>query len=268
MPSLYTRIRWFFQPYYQPRPDKPKKVVEPETAEPAKKPAIAEPVAPPASPEPPEPVIEEPVVAAPAEDAQPYEATIIDESDEDNVPAVPPGVTLPESRWSKMTGFYIHNLDDPLGDIWDDDALPMPQQAWFYHDGSVHELFSHLLPGSARNFSGRRDDARKRLKPLIKPMYDSVPFDRTHLLPFGYHGVESDARLLIGWDREQNRKGMRLFEDRQKRRSVPIYWLARVSRTAFGAVLYYGVWDAKTMEKLDEETFEMSDTVFQWVDEF
>ena len=269
--SLYTRLRWMIQPYYQPRPPKTKQE-KPAPEEKIQVPADATSEATPA------PAADEPPVAAEADQATaPSEATgsdatteaeIIDEDEEEEIPAVAPGITLPPKMWSSINSFYIHDLDEPLGEVWSDDALPAPQQAWFHHDRSVHELFSHLIPGAAKMYSGRRLSSRNRLHPVIKPTYkDQTPYDRTHLLPFGYHGVESDPRLLIGWDRQMNQGPMRLFEERQKKRRKPIYWLARITRTPFGAIWYYGVWDAATMELLDEATWEMKDTVFDWKDE-
>lgn len=269
-PSIYTRIRWWFQPYYQPKPRAPKPEPVPKPTPTAQAP---ESEAPPENKRAHKPVAaaepEETIIAPePEEVAEPAPEEIeepeIEEEDDGDIPGVPRGTTyVPEKP-----GLTIRNMAEPLGDVWDDDVMPVPQEAWFYHDGNVHELFSHLVPGSAKTTQKRNDKARRKLQSLIKPIYDDVPTDRTHLMPFGYHANESDSRLLIHWDREQNRGPMNRFEDRQKKRNTAIYWLARVTHTADEARLRYAVWDAETMELLDDETFVMHDVVLDWAEDY
>lgn len=269
-PSIYTRVRWWFQPYYQPRPPKP----------PEEKPAAStgSTTAEPSKPETGrarKPTVEIPAdapVSAVEDDSEQIEDTTveeqsapsIEETEEGDIPGVPRGVTyMPDSD-----GLRIRNMAEPLGDVWEDDVMPVPQEAWFYHDADVHELFSHLVPGSGQTTKKRNDKARRKLQSLIKPLYDDVPVDRTHLMPFGYHANESDSRLLIYWDRQQNRTVMRQFEDRQKKRTTAIYWLARVTHTSNEAQLRYAVWDAATLELLDDETFTMHDVVLDWAEDY
>src|SRR5699024_12125259 len=73
---------------------------------------------------------------------------------------------------------------------------------------------AHLAPGSGYTFRERDVAARGLLKPLIYPRDQGKPFDRTHLLPIGYHGSENDERLLVGWDSDANRGPFRSEERR------------------------------------------------------
>lgn len=58
----------------------------------------------------------------------------------------------------------------------------------------------------------RDSQARSLLKPWIKPVDAGKPFDKTHLIPFGYHGLEDDPAIIVGWDSDQNRGQIAQFE--------------------------------------------------------
>lgn len=111
---------------------------------------------------------------------------------------------------------------------------PAYDTIWCYHSNEMHQVYGHFKPKAGFRYNKRDDKKRKQLKPLIFPMQDK-PFDRTHLIPIGYHNSENDRRLLIGWDSQQNRGPFNKFEQRQKKRQVPIYWLTEVVRTPVGA---------------------------------
>lgn len=176
-----------------------------------------------------------------------------------------PGDMLPPNRWSTVPkGIYVTDLPDPMpDDILEMTLLPPAGHVWHYHDENTHELLSHLLPNRGFDFKGRNDQARKRLKAGIYPINNNKPFDRTHLIPFGYHGVEADPKLLIGWDSTQNQGPMNKFEQRQKKRTKPIFWLARVTKIPDGARLTYQVFDVKNHELVDEESYIMK-SEFMW----
>lgn len=105
---------------------------------------------------------------------------------------------------------------------------------WCYHDDKMHQVLGHFKANAGYRYKDRNDKKRKQLKPLIFPRQNK-PFDRTHLIPIGYHNSENDQRLLIGWDSKQNRGPFNTFEQRQKQRMIPIYWFTQVERTPVGA---------------------------------
>lgn len=178
---------------------------------------------------------------------------------------IQPGEMLPPNRWATVPkGIFVTDLPDPMpDDILEMTVLPPAGHVWHYHDSTTHELLSHLLPERGFDFKGRNDQARKRLKAGIYPINNNKPYDRTHLIPFGYHGVEADPKLLVGWDSVQNQGPMNKFEQRQKKRKKPILWLARITKTPDGAALTYQVFDVKNHELIDEETYIMK-SEFMW----
>lgn len=140
---------------------------------------------------------------------------------------------------------------------------PSPNKIWYFHDSNKHQIFAYLPKGSGYlNDKGRSDSERRKLKPLIYPL-DNGRFDRTHILPIGYHGSENDKRLVIGWDSEQNRNELNKFEQRNKARKEDIYWLTSIERTDFGARWIYKVYSVNTLELLDSLSITMI-CKFKW----
>src|SRR5699024_9973651 len=84
-------------------------------------------------------------------------------------------------------------------------------------------------------FRERDDAARKTLKPSVFPLDHIGPFYRTHLIPIGYHGSESDHRLLIGWSPEANRGPFNDIEQVQKARKYTILGVLMVIKKHKGA---------------------------------
>lgn len=140
--------------------------------------------------------------------------------------------------------------------------LPDLNSMWCYHDESVHQIFGHFAPKSGYTHKVRDGVARKKLKPLIYPI-DVGVFDRTHLIPIGFHGSESDNRLLVGWDSATNQGPFNSFEKRQKSRDIPIYWWTQIERTPTGALWSYKIYNAQTDELIDSLEHEMRAT-FIW----
>lgn len=140
---------------------------------------------------------------------------------------------------------------------------PSLNKIWYYHDENRHQIFCHLDTGSGFVHKGRDDSARKKLKPLLYPRQDA-PFDRTHVLPIGYHGSENDNRLVVGWDSSQNRNELNYFEQKAKKIKEPIYWLTDIRKTPTGATWTYRIYSVNTGHVLQEITLEMN-TRFQWV---
>lgn len=234
--SFYAKIRSWAQPYWTPDPEKlpkpkPKQKLEAKPAD------------------------NKPVKEKPA-DTQPAAPKKI------QIEAVGRGETLQGKAMHEARGLRVVTFPRDLTDIWNGDMLPPPQHTWYYHSPTKHMLFSHLMPGSGYQFKERNNKARGRLRPLIYPQ-SGKSFDRTHLIPFGYHGSEADARLLIGWDSQQNRGPMNDFEQRQKRHAFPIFWLCDVEKIQGGAKLTYMTWDARNMRLLDSAEFYMN-CPFAW----
>lgn len=179
--------------------------------------------------------------------------------EKESYPTVGPGETLKEPReWMKRfadSRLSIQEFDHRL--ILDPaklDRLPAPNWTWYHHDKRVHQLLSHLGPTMGYKFKERSSTQRKRLKPLIR--ITDRQYDRTHLIPFGYHGIESDPRLLIGFDSDMNRGPMNDYEIQQKSWNFPIFWACEVVRQSdHQMTLTYTVWDARTLKRVSQKSF-------------
>lgn len=200
--SLYTRLRQFFQPYYRPKPKKPK-VKSADTA----------------------------VVSVSERDAKPAEGAVAVNGD--------------TALLCKVLN-YPGRLDNAI----DFKKKPSLGVIWAYHDANVHQLFARFDPGDGWRCRERDDAARGQLKPLIYPK-NQGRFDRTHLIPIGYHGSENDNRLVVGWNPRQNQQEFAEFEKVQKKRKEPIYWQTLITKTPAGANWRYRIYDARTGILLD-----------------
>lgn len=170
-------------------------------------------------------------------------------------------VTAPKVTQAKKTpvpapgeqpAVRIVDYPKPLDKVAQFKSKPGLNRIWCYHDATRHQVAAHLGPGMGYKFRERDDAARKTLKPSVFPIDHAGPFDRTHLIPIGYHGSESDHRLLIGWSPEANRGPFNDFEQVQKARKYPILWVVSVIKTHTGAEWTYTVYKYETMEKVDE----------------
>lgn len=140
---------------------------------------------------------------------------------------------------------------------------PSPNKIWYFHNLQKHQIFAYLPKGSGYLYDkGRSDSERRKLKPLIYPL-ENGRFDRTHILPIGYHGSEKDPRLVIGWDSDQNRNELNKFEQRNKARNEDIYWFTSIERMPFGAKWTYKVYSVNTLELLDSLSVSMH-CKFKW----
>lgn len=181
------------------------------------------------------------------------------EKEKESYPTVGPGETLKEPReWMKRfadSRLSIQEFDHRL--VLDPSKLarlPAPNWTWYHHDKRVHQLLSHLGPTMGYKFKERSSTQRKRLKPLIR--ITDRQYDRTHLIPFGYHGIESDPRLLIGFDSDMNRGPMNDYEIQQKSWNFPIFWACEVVRQSdHQMTLTYTVWDARTLKRVSQKSF-------------
>lgn len=240
--SLYQSIRLFFQPYWRPPATKPKPVkAKNAKAEEARQ------------------------AAQEAKNAAIIKKHQAKEEAKANIKTFPAGKIYNPAKWQEVKGIYVNTVDFAPNRVQELTELPYPGHSWYYHNSTTHQLLTHVIPGRGFLYTNRSDTHRKNLKPLIYPKDHPKPFDRTHLIPFGYHGVEDDPRLLIGWDSEQNRGAMNTYEKKQKKRKRPFYWLVEVNRTTTGATLTYRTYDCKTLEELDNLELSMTGA-FYWKD--
>ena len=156
----------------------------------------------------------------------------------------------------------IKDAPQPLDRVMESNNKPRVGRIWCYHDSTHHQVIGCFAPGMGFAHKGRDGASRKRLKPLVYPIQDK-PFDRTHLIPIGYHGSEEDPRLLIGWDSEVNRNLFNDFEQAVKKEKRTIYWVTLVEKTNYGARWEYKIYDYKTGKLLSELTNEMKSR-FVW----
>ena len=159
----------------------------------------------------------------------------------------------------KKAGVRIMSYSKPLDKAINFRTKPAVGSIYSYTSPTKIQAFAHFAPQAGFAYQGRNDGARKKLKPLVFPDPNAwgKPFDRTHLIPVGFHGSESDSRLLIGWDSDQNRGPFNDFEKKQKKLKHPIYWLASVTRLKGGARWEYKIYNADTGELVDELTEHM-----------
>lgn len=149
----------------------------------------------------------------------------------------------------------IFQTNKPLDNVMKSTQKPKRDTMWYYHDSNRHQIYAHLMPGTGFRVPSeeRSDRERSKLKPKVRPVkspgFDEA-YDRTHLIPFGYHGSENDPRLVIGWSRAENRNGLADFEMRAKKISVPIYWLTDVRKLKYGAIWRYVVCEAESGKEL------------------
>lgn len=141
----------------------------------------------------------------------------------------------------------------PLSDVLKTDKRPQANKIWWYHDSETHQILAHLLPNGRKKFGPehRSDEERKALKPAIRPVNLKRPYDRTHLIPFGYVGTENDPRLVIGWNPVHNKQDLHDFEMRSSKLDEPIYWFCQVKKTDYGAVFVYIIYSVNDGRMID-----------------
>lgn len=120
----------------------------------------------------------------------------------------------------------------------------------YLHTKNRHQLAGMFESNSFFRYQHRDDQARKRLKPLLYPK-GNKPFDRTHVIPIGYHGSENDARIVVGWNGEQNRNAIKDFESevRKFNTASTIIWFADIRKEDNGLA----VWDAYIYDRNGNE---------------
>ena len=165
-----------------------------------------------------------------------------------------------------------YNYPRPLHELNRLDIKPELGTIFAYHDKNRHQVLGHFAPKSGYKYGKdtRSNSKRKSLFPLVFPKYvEDKPFDRTHLIPFGYHNSESDKRLLIGWDSWQNRNPLNEWELNAKNHDQNIYWLADIEKTENGADWHYRIFDENynVIDRLDLSMGTQEEPIsFVWMD--
>lgn len=154
----------------------------------------------------------------------------------------------------------------PLDNVMKFKNKPKLGQIWTFHDNDRHQAIGHFGPKSSHSAppSMRSDERRAQLKPWVKPTKMKNAYDRTHIIPFGFHGSESDPRLVVGWLQRDNRNKFKVFENKHRNYDIPIYWFVDIRRIKSGGAKWtYRIYDARTL-KLIDELITVASPVFQW----
>ena len=149
--------------------------------------------------------------------------------------------------------------------LWNSGKAPSVGKYWFFHDVSHHEVGAYLSKDTAFTFTERNDKERSELKPLIYPRMN-VAYDRTQLIPFGYHGIENNSALVIGWSSSHNRNELRNFEIEMNKenKTRDLVWFTYVTRKPEFGIWTYRVYDAGTRKMVGELTLKLKCGDFVW----
>lgn len=171
------------------------------------------------------------------------------------------------STRGKETDLIFVESKRPLTRAFEFEKQPKFDECWTYHNSHLHQIWCHLAPGTGfRYTSEQRSNEERRLTNLcIRPVLKvKGAVHRTHMLPFGYHGLENDERLVIGWSGEANIRPFNEFEQRMKKLKEPIYWMCSVERMKYGARWRYIIFNEQ-MKVIDSLEHIMK-TEFVWDD--
>ncbi|WP_407807691.1 hypothetical protein [Staphylococcus aureus] len=159
----------------------------------------------------------------------------------------------------KELGIHMVDLENGLTN---DSALDLmkeaePKTAFYWHDAMSHQVAVKFEKGGLRDEYKTRDNAeRQKLKPLIEPKQKGNR-DRTHVIPIGYHGSESDKRLLVGFSSKLNQQDLKYFEDKAGKlnRNNSILWFVNIQKQKDKSVKWHAIVWNQSGEKLLEDTF-------------
>lgn len=173
------------------------------------------------------------------------------------------------STHGKETKLKFRESKIPLTTAWKLNKQPNLGECWTFHNGHLHQIWCHLDKNTGFDYGSdeRSNEERQKTNLCIRPataIKGSV--DRTHMLPFGYHGLENDERLVIGWNGEANRGPFNEFEQKMKNinKKKKIYWLCSVERLNPGARWRYIIFD-ENMKVIDSLEHTMK-SEFIWDD--
>ncbi|NMK53969.1 hypothetical protein [Staphylococcus capitis] len=167
----------------------------------------------------------------------------------------------------KQLGLHMVDIESPLSNKLAFDLMKEAesQSAFYWHDETSHQVAVKFEKGSLKKEYGIRDDVeRKKLKPLIHPL-QKENVDRTHVIPIGYHGSESDKRLLVGFSSKLNRKDMKNFEDKvaEKNKSKTVLWFVDIRKQADTSVKWFATVWSENGDTLFEKVFH-DKRKFEW----
>lgn len=171
------------------------------------------------------------------------------------------------STRGKETELIFVESKRPLTRAFEFEKQPKIDECWTYHNSHLHQIWCHLAPGTGLRYTtDQRSNEERRLTNLcIRPVLKvKGSIHRTHMLPFGYHGLENDERLVIGWSGEANIGPFNEFEQKIKKLKEPIYWMCSVERMKYGARWRYIIFNEQ-MKMIDSLEHIMK-TEFVWDD--
>lgn len=171
------------------------------------------------------------------------------------------------STRGKETELIFVESKRPLTRAFEFEKQPKIDECWTYHNSHLHQIWCHLAPGTGSRYTtDQRSNEERRLTNLcIRPVLKvKGSIHRTHMLPFGYHGLENDERLVIGWSGEANIGPFNEFEQKIKKLKEPIYWMCSVERMKYGARWRYIIFNEQ-MKMIDSLEHIMK-TEFVWDD--
>ncbi|WP_248000422.1 hypothetical protein [Lactiplantibacillus plantarum] len=135
----------------------------------------------------------------------------------------------------------------------------------YHHDRGLHQVAIYFPKNAGVRYHFRSNKNRKKLRPMLYPKaYKS--FDRTHVIPLGFHGSENDRRLVVGWNSQLNRGPMNKFEGEVKRinQSVEILWYVSIHLETDGTAVWQSkVWDASGSLRKDASWHDNSQFVWR-----
>lgn len=147
-----------------------------------------------------------------------------------------------------------------------DERQPKIDEIYYFHDEKYHQVWAHFGKGAYDRFHERSDKERRKLKSLIIPVDNNEPSDRTHVIPFGFHGSEKDNILVVEWNGEQNKNDFNNFEQEAKNynKSHPIFWYTSILNAAQNVLVWeYKIFDADTKQLVSEGEWTFK-TKFIW----
>ncbi|MBZ5280819.1 hypothetical protein QCE96_08195 [Staphylococcus aureus] len=135
--------------------------------------------------------------------------------------------------------------------------------AYYYHSSERHQLAVKFEPKSGFRYYKRNASKLKAFKPFVYPI--GKPYDKTHLIPVGFHGSESDPRLLIGWNSKLNRGDIRKLESKviNINKDYTVLWFVDIEMQNNGSAKWTSTVWFEDGELLDEKVFHDKDK-FHW----
>ena len=129
--------------------------------------------------------------------------------------------------------------------------------AFYWHDEVSHQVAVKFDKGGIKDeYKTRSNSERRKLEPLIRP-YKRDNVDRTHVIPIGYHGSESDKRLLIGFDSHINQVKLKNFEEYASKvnRTKVILWFVNIERQENDSVKWHATVWGEDGKEIIKKTF-------------